>query len=357
MNDVNDILGFDPSQLNVFNENEKKSKGNPLIYHTRPSESKSEDGIYRSTIQVIYNPFNLKDSALELQSYGLEDARGFFEVVSSLTNDDPSCPIFTAWKKCRYSDDEKMQALAKRKDEGGMFDKRFARYVTIQVIEDENQPDLVGKYLFWKIPAAIWKKIQAKIKPTDPKKAKIPVMDFLFGRAIELEVTPGPDDAQHPERKSREISYDTSEVTDDIVSCTAPTGESFLNDAEQSVLNTYVEAMKKVWKEKDPAKRATLDENVRADENTKKLGKIYSKVLEEIKKVCPNLIDELGYKPWTPEVTARVNAYIECVLAGNNPKVATPAVAKEIAAEHQKAAAADIAENADEGDEGDDLPF
>ena len=42
------------------------------------------------------------------------------------------------------------------------------------------------------------------------KKAAIPVMDFLYGRAIELEVTPGPDDPRAPERKTRETSYSTS---------------------------------------------------------------------------------------------------------------------------------------------------
>ena len=64
-----------------------------------------------------------------------------------------------------------------------------------QVIEDNNQPDLVGKYMFWKLPKAIWETINAKMAPSpESKKASIPVMDFLFGRAIDLEVTPGPDD-------------------------------------------------------------------------------------------------------------------------------------------------------------------
>ena len=40
---MEDLLGFDPSQLNVFNQEQPKSQGNPLIYHARPSESKAED--------------------------------------------------------------------------------------------------------------------------------------------------------------------------------------------------------------------------------------------------------------------------------------------------------------------------
>ena len=40
----NDILGFDPTQLDVLNQNDTpKSAGNPLIYRTRPADSISED--------------------------------------------------------------------------------------------------------------------------------------------------------------------------------------------------------------------------------------------------------------------------------------------------------------------------
>ena len=29
-------------------------------------------------------------------------------------------------------------------------------------------------------------------------------MDYIFGRILEMDVTPGPDDAAHPERKQRD---------------------------------------------------------------------------------------------------------------------------------------------------------
>ena len=38
----NDFLGFDPSQLEVFNQTENKPQGNPLIYKTSPAIAKSE---------------------------------------------------------------------------------------------------------------------------------------------------------------------------------------------------------------------------------------------------------------------------------------------------------------------------
>lgn len=322
----NEILGFDPTSLSVFNEPEApKSAGNPLIYKTQPANSKSEDGVYRATIKVIYSPQNLQASILEQQSYAMQDANGWFTVVSSLTVNDTKCPIFSAWKKCRYAEDGsalKMQCESKDKGGKALFDKRYARYVTVQIIEDKNQPELEGKYMFWKLPKSIWDIINAKMNPSkESGKGAIPVMDFLFGRAIELEVFPGPDDKNAPERKTRETKY-MGELTDEVVSCTNPDGSPLLNDDEQDVLDTYVKAMNKVWKTKLPEDRAKLLSEVNADPNTSALRKIYAKVLENIKGFCPDLNKELGYKEWTPEVKARVNAWVNVVLSGNDPAVA-----------------------------------
>lgn len=358
----NDILGFDPSQLSILNETPSTSNFDSNIYHARPSESKSEDGIYRAQIKVIYDPFDLKHSILEQQSYALQDANGFFTVVSSLTNNDKSCPIFKAWKQCRYSEDPKLTIQSTPENQGGrgLFDKRYSRYVTIQVIEDNNHPELNGRYMFWKMPKAIWESINGKMAPSaESKRPSIPIMDFLFGRAIDLEVTPGPDDKAHPERKTREISYSTSEITDDVVSCTNPDGSPLLTDEQQEILDAYVEAMtKNVWKQKDPEKRAEALKEINADENTIKLRSLYKDVIEKIKTFCPNLVEELGYKEWSPEVTARVNAWISTVLGGIDPR--KPVAAPETAATSTAAAPAPEAQAAEAqaaAAPGDDLPF
>lgn len=320
----NEILGFDPTSLSVFNQEETPQKSfNSNIYKTKPDESKSEDGHYYATIKVIYNPFDLKHSILEQQSYGLQDADGWFTVISSLTINDTSCPIFKAWKKCHFADKgTDLWKQAAKKEEGGnaLFDKRFARYVTIQVIEDKNHPELEGKYMFWKLPKSIFDIINTKMNPSkESGKAAIPVMDFLFGRAIELNVIPGPDDPLHPERKARETKY-MGELSEDIVSCVNPDGSPLLNDAEQLVLDHYIKGMKEVWKTKDINERNEKLATVNADPNTKELRQIYGKVLENIKKVCPNLIEELSYKEWTPEMKERVQKWIDIVLAGNDPR-------------------------------------
>ena len=41
--------------------------------------------------------------------------------------------------------------------------------------------------------------------------------------------------------------------------------------------------------------------------------------MEQIKSFCPNLIKELGYNEWNPEVAKRVQNWITVVLSCNNP--------------------------------------
>lgn len=321
----NEILGFDPMSLSVFNQEESSSKKtfNSNIYHPRPAESKAADGVYRATIKVIYNCWDLRQSIVEQQSYSMQDNQGWFSVVSSLTNNDTNCPIFKAWKKCHYAEPgSELWKQAAKKTEGGreLFDKRYGRFATIQVIKDNNHPELEGKYMFWKLPKSIWDIINSKMNPSaESGKAAIPVMDFLFGRAIDLEVIPGPDDPAHPERKTRETKY-MGELSEEVVSCTNPDGSPLLNDSEQMVLDTYINAMQKVWRCKDPETRADLLNDINNDPNTKELRTIYARVLEDIKKVCPNIVEEIGYKEWTPEIKDRVNKWIDVILSGNDPR-------------------------------------
>ena len=369
MTTENDILGFDPQDLSVYNQQEKpKSQGNSLIYKTKPAESKSEDKVYRATIKIVYNPFDPKHSILDQQTYALHDSEGWLTVVSSLTDGDTSCPIFKAWKKCHYAEENSvLWKQAAPEDKGGkaLFDKRYARYCVVQILEDDNQPNLVGKFMFWKLPKVIYDLITTKMNPSpESKKAAIPVMDFLFGRSIDIEVTPGPGNPGE-ERYARETKY-IAELSEDVVSCINPDGSPILDDSEQAILDKYVESMKEVWKEKDPEERASKKALVDADPNTAELGKIYSnKVLPMIKTLCPNLIEELGYRPWSDSVKARVQKWIDIVLAGNNPAVVenAPEVASTVGTQEketnkeQVSTATVTTAPSTSADPTDDLPF
>lgn len=335
----NDILGFDPTSL-FNNDNEEKKQGGMLIYHTKPAESKADDGHYYATIKVVYNPYDPKHSILEQQSYGLEDSEGWFSVVSSLTNNDTSCPIFKAWKKCHYTKKEDNPVIWKQaasKEEGGnaLFDKRFARYALIQIIEDNNHPELVGKFMFWKLPKVVYELITSRANPSPQSgKAPIPVMDYLYGRAIELDVKPGPGKVGE-ERYFRETTYSAT-LTEDVVTCLNPDGSPLLNDEEQRILDNYVSEMKVVWKERDAAKRLELKRKIDEEENTKELRQFYNKkIFPEIKSWSPNLIEVLGYKEWDDATKARVQRWIDIVLAGGIPKtqVQAPEAASSVGVE------------------------
>jgi hypothetical protein len=328
MNTEQEILGFDPSQLTVFNPENKPSSGNSLIYHTRPADSKSEDKYYRCTLKVIYNPFDIKNSIFEQQAYSMQDKDGFFQVVSSLTVNDTNCPIFKAWKKCHFAKKEEnfdlwKQAAAKKDGGKQMFDKRFGRYVIVQVIEDKNQPQMENKYMIWKLPKTVYEMIQSKMKPAkEDNRASIPVMDFLFGRSIKLTVKPGPGKPGDIDY-SRQTTY-LAEFSEKTVPCKTPTGEPILNDADSKVLTTYVDAIKKVWESENEEERNTLMAQINSDPNTAELKKIYSKVIAQMKEWCPNLVDILGYKEWDEDTKKRVQAWINIILQGNDPAVTDP---------------------------------
>ena len=318
----NDILGFDPRQLSILAQNNNTNTGNDKIYRTRPEESVSKDGIYRSTIKIVYNPFNFNQSIIEQQGYYIEDEQGGLYVVSSLTNNDTNCPIFKAWKQCHFAEPGSIlwKQAAKPEDGGkALFEKRYARYCTIQVIEDKNHPELEGKFMLWKMPKSIYDMVMAKQNPSiESKKCPIPVMDFLFGRSIELEVKPG-EGAKGSIEYRRQTKY-LGEISEDTTSCVNPDKSPLLAPDQQMVLDKYVEQMKAIWKEKDPDVRAGMQEKVNADPNTSALRQIYANVIEKIKGFCPNVYEEMSYKPWDETVTNRVNAWISTVLAGNEPK-------------------------------------
>ena len=364
MNEEMDILGFDPSQLSVFAVNENtQSNQNHNLYVTRPSESKSADGVYRAKIKIIYSPQNWKNSIVEYISYAMQDENGFFQAPTSLMVGDKSCPIFTAWKKCHFAEAGSVlwkQAATLKEGGKALFDRRYARYVTIQVLEDKNHPELEGKYMFFKLPKSIYDMIQKKQNPSeDSGKCPVPVMDFLYGYPIELEVNPGPDDKAHPERKTREITY-TGEFTEDPEPCTYPDKTSLLNDEEQEVLDKYVRMMKKVWKSK-PEDRAELLAEANNSEAAKELRGIYRRVLEELKGFVPDVNEEFKFKPWDEALTKRVQHWIDIVLSGNEPKsaAAAPAAVTGTATDSPAPAAetSTVEVEAPKADADDDLPF
>lgn len=321
VNFIDEVMNFDPTTLTTYNEPETTSF-NQNVYKTNPKDSKSEDGHYRSRVRVLLNPFNPKESIVKQVTYAMKDSDGFFMVKSKLANGDRECPIFKAWKKLWFSDDENKKNWAKAK-----FDKTESQWVLVQILEDENRPELVGQFKAMKLPKAIFVKLEALMKPAaESKKTPVNVIDYIFGRALELDVTPGPDDPQHPERKQREIKYDLCAFENDPTPIIKVDGTNFFTDEELELIDSYHNAGQdlikaKVEKKKNEARQFLTD-------NKSAILALYSKAISYVKENAVDIEDECTYKEWDAETATRVQNWIDLVLDLKDPAnaVATPKV-------------------------------
>lgn len=342
---IDSMMGFDPAEVlsgNSFEENSTTSF-NQNIYKTNPAgkgiELASEDGHYHSRVRVLLNPFDVMKSIVHQARYAMNDEKGFFTAVSSLSiGDKKSCPIFSGFKKLRYAkttdadgntveDSEKINWAKK------YFDKSESDWVIVQIIEDENYPDLVGQFKVMKMPKVIMERLQAKMKPTDPSKPKQPLMDYIFGPALELNVVPGPDDPKQPSRKFREISYNLCDFETDPTPIICTDGTPLFTDSEIELIEEYNSLnndFNKALADFNKAKTDSLKEKAKAKMETAEEGKqklrdsvrgLYEKAVNYMKENAINLVDECGYKPWDAELTNRVNNWLDKVLAMKDPEI------------------------------------
>lgn len=315
MSYIDDIMGFDPQNLDAFQEPVATASYDANIYKTNPVKfSKAEDGHYRAKIKAIYNPFNPKQSIVHQATYFIKDAEGSLLVRSKLGNGDKSCPLFTSWKKLWFTEDQEKKDWARK-----MYDKTESDWVLVQVLEDENQPELVGKFLAMKLPKSIFEKMIAKMKPSpESKKAPVPVMDYLLGLPIELDVKPGPDDKNAPERKQREISYDLCEFDTEYAPIIQVNGEPLFNDEELELIDAFVTARAEVTKGKSAAKREAAAKQV--EEMTPQIKELYKKATDYVRENAIDLSKECGYQEWDEATATRVQNWIDAVAKLQDPQ-------------------------------------
>ena len=327
-NFIDDVMGFNPADLSIFNE-APASDFNQNIYKTNPKDSKSEDGHYRSKLRVLYNPFDIKQSIVKQTTYAMNDADGFFMVKSKLANGDRECPIFKSWKKLWFSGDEAKKEWARK-----MYEKSESQWCLVQVLEDDNRPELVGKILTMKLPKAIFVKLEALVKPApESKKSPVPVMDYIFGRALEMDVTPGPDDPAHPERKQREIKYDLCAFENDPTPIIKVDGTPLFTDEELELIDTINSACNDYAKAKSEKKKLEAQQIV--IDNQEARVALKNKATDYLMTNCIDLVKECAYQPWDEATEKRVNNWIDIVATMNDPKIVStsevPAVEPTVA--------------------------
>lgn len=314
---IDDIMGFSPDSLDAFHEPEQRSF-DTNVYKTNPKDTKSESGNYLSKVRVIYNPFNPKDSIVHQATYFLKSADGSMLVRSRLGNgpSDPefkNCPIFKTWKKLWFSGDGSEKERAKK-----LFQKNESDYVIVQILEDENKPDLVGKFMAMKLPQAIHDKLKARMAPSkDSKKTPYPVMDYVIGLELNMEVVPGPDDPTNPQRKQREINYNLCDFGD-YAPIIKTDGTPLFTEEQLELIDSYVTAVKDSTGAKTETKRKAAQAELEA--LRPQLRPLYQIAYDYVKENAFDLRQECGWKEWDENTTKRVNQWIEIVLAGKNPE-------------------------------------
>lgn len=322
---IDDVMGFDPTNLNVFNAPEQ-TDFNQNVYKTNPKDSKAEDGHYRSKLRIIYNPNDIKQSIVKQITYAMNDVDGFFMVKSKLANGDKDCPLFKAWKKLRYAkkpnptDPTKLIDDAEKMAWGNqMYDKSESQWCLVQILEDDNRPEVTGQIKAMKLPKAIFVKLEALMNPSpESKKTPVPVMDYIFGRVLEMDVTPGPDDPQHPERKQREIKYDLCAFETDPTPVIKVDGTPFFTDEELELIETYNTARVDLAKAKTEKKKQEAQQIL--SDNQAAVRELYVKVIAYLKENAIDLVKECAYQPWDDKTTKRVEDWIYVVGEMRDPK-------------------------------------
>lgn len=332
---IDEVMGFDPSEVvTAFEETNPDNGGkkyvNPNIYKTNPAISVSEDGHYKSKVRVLLNPYDIKRSIVHQVRYNMRDEKGFFTANSLLSVGNKECPIFKGWKSlwfAKIADPENPKQMiedTEKKDWAkAHFDKSESDWVLVQIIEDENQPELVGQFKVMKIAKAILNRLLAKMNPSDPKKQKQPLMDYIFGPVLDMDVAPGPDDEKAPERKQREINYDLCDFDSDPTPIIKVDGTPLFTDEEIEIIDDYNDANDDLVKAKSSAKVEAA--KAKKAELAPKVRELYVKAVDYVKACAINPVLECGYTPWDAELTARVQAWLDKVTAMVEPANAAPA--------------------------------
>lgn len=353
-NFVDDLMDFNPADVSAFKQPEQKSYTDMDLYKTNPLKVDSKvspDGHYHSKVRIVYNPFNKSESIVHSVKYAMFDQDGFFMVDSKLANNDKNCPIFKAWKKLHFSNDETKYDIDgkqyTRKEWGDhMYDKSENDFVLVQVMEDENQPDFVGRFVAMRLPKAIFDVLEAKMHPKDPSKAPQDLMNYLFGPALEMDVTPGPDDPANPERRQREIKYTLCSFESDPTPVMAVDGSPLFTDDEMDMIMEYAENKKKAIDPKASAKKKE-EAVAKCKELVEPLKNLMSKATDYVKENAFDLKEKYGYQEPTPEEQARLNAWITAVESMKDPA--------SMAGEPMVNTTAEPV--SEESDASDDLPF
>lgn len=170
-----DIFGVGVGDLDT---GEKQTGGSDL-YTPKPDQGK--DGVYSSLIRFLPNIKNPRKPFVRKYVYWLEDREGNGFYVDSPSTVGEKCPVQDMFFKLRNSEsamDKKMSENLKRRE---------VYYALIQIVKDEQKPELEGQVKVYKFGYKIKTKIDEELNPKFDEPTQ--VFDPFEGKNFELVIT------------------------------------------------------------------------------------------------------------------------------------------------------------------------
>lgn len=365
---LNAAMGLDASGVGGTNPFEKNDgpKVDPNVYKTHPRDSKSEDHIYRAKVRVIYNPWNYNKSIVSKTEWYLQGQYETLQVTSMLDTKENRRrdPLFRASSEAFLAMDgfaerfvtkmypgpknagKRSQLLDEFNEVTGRgkeawekkfkgtalgtaildyakktFDNNTSTWCLVQILEDENKPELVGQFKLMKLPKDIQEKLRTLQYPSevDRKNGKKPtdVMSWCLGYPLEINVQPGDD--QDPVVRDRNISYATCAFSTDFEPIRKEDGTALFDDDQMEILCEF-EAARKLANSKAKTKKdaAAIEEAAakiaQGTELFQKVTELTGIALKYLRDINVLNVADIEYKPWDAETTEKVDEWIRFAL-------------------------------------------
>lgn len=155
---MNDFTNFS-DMFNLDAEDFIQKSNESVLYKVSPKDGKG--GVYNSLIRFIPWYKDPKNSELSKWESWLENPltkKGM--MVDCPSSVGKPSELRDLWNRLNYSSNEQLKSKAHH------FSRRPQYYAIIQIIKDENRPELEGKLKIFKYGSKIYDKIQAELKPS-----------------------------------------------------------------------------------------------------------------------------------------------------------------------------------------------
>ena len=189
----------------------KESKFTQTVEYS-PTAAKGKNNVYQSIIRFIPWWKNPKHGSIQEKwvSYLVDPVTNRGKYVDCPSSIGKESPLQQTYWKLKKSESVQEQKLA------DIFSRRHSYASLIQVIKDENNPELEGKILVWRYGVKIWEKINAELKPVIGEKHD--PFDIINGKAFALVIT----------KVSGYNNYDQSKFVDKKIPLCIPNEEGKL---------------------------------------------------------------------------------------------------------------------------------